>query len=385
MAKLFFKRMVMSFIVVLAVIAGAAMLLDKAVFLDGPVTQPSADIIDVLPPADPAHVWTADQKKLIESLWIGNLPPLPPDPSNAVADNKTAAELGHKLFFDTRLSANGEVSCATCHQPDLIFTDGLPRSQGIGVTRRKAMTVVGVTYSDWFFWDGRKDSLWAQALGPTEDPAEHGGNRSQFAHLLGEDKTYRQLYESVFGEFPDISNPDRFPESAGPVPDPGASEAWDNMTPDDQKIINRIFSNMGKAIAAYERLIIPGPARFDKYIEAVHADDQGEMADTFSTTEANGLRLFIGRAQCINCHNGPLLTNNTFHNTGVPPAQDLPPDHGRAEGIKLAMDDPFNCMGEFSDADPKQCAHLRFARTEGAELMAAFKTGTLRNIEKTRP
>ena len=110
-----------------------------------------------------------DEVEALRSLWIGSLPELPDDPSNRVADDPAAAALGEAIFADTRFSANGKVSCASCHQAELNFTDGLPRASGIGETRRKTMTVVGTAYSPWLFWDGRKDSQWAQALGPMED------------------------------------------------------------------------------------------------------------------------------------------------------------------------------------------------------------------------
>jgi len=379
--------------------AGTVVLIVMVAFSSGPQTEgpqsdqiaaPAGPVIVETPAApitiDP-HAWTREQKSLLATLSLKALPPLPPDPSNAYADNPVAAHLGHKLFFDMRFSSNGLVSCASCHKPELMFTDGLARAKGVGITPRKSMTIVGVAYSNWFFWDGRKDSLWSQALGPTENPLEHAGNRSQFAHLLYEDADYRSLYEALFGPHPDISDEGRYPRSAGPAPVPGpeASEAWAKATPEDQDTINRIFANMGKAIAAYERLLMPGPGRLDAYIDAALSGDRAGMELQLSEAEAQGLQLFTGRAQCINCHNGPLLTNHSFHNTGIPPAPDLPPDLGRSEGIMLVMEDPFNCTGKYSDANEGDCAHLRFARTEGVELISAFKVPTLRNISKTAP
>ena len=102
--------------------------------------------------------WTEDELGVLQSLWIGSLPPLPFDPSNAVADSEQAARLGHRLFFDTRLSRTGGVSCASCHQPQRRFTDGLPQGQGIGRSRRNTPSIVGVAYSPWLYWDGRKVS-----------------------------------------------------------------------------------------------------------------------------------------------------------------------------------------------------------------------------------
>ncbi len=329
------------------------------------------------------HAWTPAEKKLLATLALDKLRPLPPDPSNAVADNPLAARLGQQLFFDARMSVNGKVACATCHQPSLYFTDGLSLANGVGVARRHAMTLTGAAYNSWFFWDGRKDSQWSQALGPLENSVEHGSNRSQIAHLLYADQSFRQQYEAIFGPFPDISDVARFPVDAGPVDDPQSRSAWDNMSDADQDIINRIFANIGKVIAAYERLLMPAPARVDDYINAVIADDLAAMESRYTPAEANGLRLFIGKAQCINCHNGPLLTNYAFHNTGIRPA--AAEDTGRLEGVAGVKQDPFNCLGSYSDARPEQCTHLRFIRATGSGLFRAFKTPGLRNIAQTAP
>ena len=341
------------------------------------------EVIEVMPPEP--HVWDENEKAHLTSLSLNNLPPLPKDPTNNVADNPAAVNFGRQLFFDTRLSSNGKVSCATCHKPELKFTDGLPRAQGVGVTPRKSMTIIGTAYSPWLFWDGRKDSQWSQALGPMESPVEHGGNRSMYSHTILNDAAYIEQYESLFGEFPDISDPQQFPVSAGPVDDTLANESWEKMTPESQHTINNIFINMGKSIAAYERVIMPGPSRFDVYVDAVKIGDKMLMAKDFTENEALGLRLFIGKAQCINCHNGPLFTNNSFHNTGVSPATDLPPDFGRIEGVYQAKVDPFNCLGAYSDDVENNCPHLQYARTEGQEIIAAFKTPTLLNVADTGP
>ena len=134
--------------------------------------------------------WTQAEIATLQSLWLGTLPPLAADPSNAVGDDPRAAVLGQQIFFDTRFSAKGEVSCATCHQPDNLFTDGLPRAEAIGTTDRHTPTIVGTAYSPWFFWDGRRDSQWAQALSPMESAVEHGGSRSQYAHIVFEDESF---------------------------------------------------------------------------------------------------------------------------------------------------------------------------------------------------
>ncbi|OGS96462.1 MAG: cytochrome-c peroxidase [Gallionellales bacterium RBG_16_56_9] len=327
--------------------------------------------------------WTESETTTLRSLWIGSLPPLPPDPSNAYAEDSAAAVFGQRLFFDTRFSSNGAVSCATCHIPGLMFTDGLPLAHGVGTTSRKTMTIVGTAYSPWMFWDGRKDSQWAQALAPMESAVEHGGTRTQYAHLI--DEFYRTDYEAIFGELPDFSDQTRFPSVAGPVDDEAARAAWEAMSPEDRDTVTRLYANMGKAIAAYERLIMPGPSRFDKYVEGLLNDDQQAMQDALTKDEVAGLRLFIGQAQCIKCHNGPLFTNNDFHNTGVPAAKGLPVDDGRASGVQKALADEFNCLSQWSDAGGNDCAELRFVTSEGEQLLGAFKPPTLRNVAETGP
>ena len=327
--------------------------------------------------------WTEAEKATLRSLWIGSLPVLPPDPSNGFADDPNAARLGQAIFFDTRFSSNGEVSCATCHQPELMFTDGLPLGEGVGTTTRKTMTIIGTAYSPWLFWDGRKDSQWAQALAPMESAVEHGGTRTQYAHLMGEN--YRAEYEAVFGALPDLSDGARFPDAAGPVEDEAARAAWEAMAPEDRQAVTQVYVNMGKSIAAYERLIMPGPSRFDEYVAGM-LDEGGAVSESALTAdELAGLRLFIGRAQCIKCHNGPLFTNNDFHNTGVPAAPRLPPDDGRASGVAQVLEDEFNCLSPWSDAGEQDCAELRFVTPEGGQLLGAFKPPSLRNVDQTAP
>lgn len=328
----------------------------------------------------PRPVWNAQGISVLRGLWIGSLPALPPDPSNRYADDPRAAALGRKLFFDTRLSGNGQVACATCHDPAQDFQDGKPLASGVGTTTRRTMTLLGTAYSPWFFWDGRKDSQWAQALGPMESAVEHGSNRTHYAHVIADD--YKAEYEALFGSLPDVSN---LPPSAGPVPDSTARAAWDAMSQADRDAVSRVYANLGKAIAAYERKLLPGPARFDNYVEAVLNNDTQKMQSTLTSQEVAGLRLFIGKAGCTKCHNGALFTNNDFHNTGVPVDPELPQDTGRAQGAKQVQADEFNCLSAYSDAKTEQCAELRFMKTEGAELMRQFKPPSLRNVAEREP
>jgi cytochrome c peroxidase len=327
--------------------------------------------------------WTKEELEIIETLWIGSLEKLPSDHTNKVADDLRAARLGHKLFFDTRFSLYGTVGCATCHKPELGFQDGLPRGVGIGEMNRRTMPIAGTAYSPWLFWDGRKDSQWAQALGPMESAVEHGGNRTMYAHLIT--RYYRAEYEAIFGPLPDLSDPRRFPASAGPVDDPDARAAWDTMTPDDKREITVIYANLGKSIAAYERRIMPGPSRFDLYAEAIAKGDRKQAASVLTPDEQEGLKLFIGKAECIKCHNGPLFTNNDFHNTGVPAAAGLPEDLGRARGALEVLGDEFNCLSPLSDAADDSCGDLQFLKSEGEDLIRAYKPPSLRNVAERPP
>ena len=244
------------------------------------------------------------------------------------------------------------------------------------------MTLIGASYGSFFFWDGRKDSQWSQALGPLENPLEQAGTRTAFAHLIADDPIYRAEYESVFGPMPDISDYRRFPPAAAPVEDAISREAWRNMKNADREIVDRIFANIGKALEAYERLLVPGPSRFDRYVAALL---DGRDTDILTAKEKAGLKLFIGPAHCTRCHNGPQFTNFGFHNTGVPVPVGEPPDWGRLRGIQEAFTDLFNCTERFSDAGIHDCDELTFAKADGSELVAAFKVPTLRNVSLTGP
>ena len=331
----------------------------------------------------PHAEWSQDEIAVLRGLSIGSLPALAPEPSNKFADDERAAALGQQLFFDTRLSSNGKVACASCHLPAQNFQDGKPLGEGVGTTTRRTMPIAGTAYSPWLFWDGRKDSLWSQALGPLESPVEHGGSRTQYAHVIR--ANYRAAYEAIFGRLPDMSDPARFPAAAGPVADTATRAAWEVMAPDDRETITRMYVNIGKAIAAYERKIMPGQSRFDQYVDALVKGDAVAMRAALAPNEVAGLRLFVGKAGCINCHNGPLFTNNDFHNTGVPAAPGLPDDTGRAQGVRQVLEDEFNCLSPYSDAAPEDCGELRFAKNDDHALERQFKPPSLRDVAERAP
>lgn len=297
--------------------------------------------------------WTTEQRTMLRSLSLASLEPLRPDPTNRYADNERAAALGRDLFFDTRLSGNGKVACATCHVPSQDFQDGTPLGHGVGTTGRRTMPIAGTAHGAWFFWDGRADSQWSQALGPLENAVEHGGTRAQYARVIAEH--YRAVYAKVFGTLP------------------------------DRQDSSRVYANIGKAIAAYERTIKFEPSRFDRYVDAELSHRQHTSADSFTEDEEAGLRVFLGKGSCTNCHNGALLSDDHFHNTGIPVASGAAADSGRATGVRQALNGEFNCTSRYSDAKPEDCDELRFATTDGPELLHAFKTPSLRNVAVRGP
>jgi cytochrome c peroxidase len=321
--------------------------------------------------------WTNAQLEELRSMSLAELESLPRDSTNRVADDRRAADLGRRLFFDTRLSSNGRVACSTCHQAERGFQDGIALANGVGTTARRTMPIAGVARSPFLFWDGRKDSLWAQALGPLESPVEHGGTRAQYAHVVAD--AYALDYEQIFGALPDLS---QVPRSAGPVSDRGAASAWNALSGAQRDAVTRVFVNIGKAIAAYERGIEFGASRFDKYVAAI----TGGQSDPSILTddEIAGLRLFVGRANCTQCHSGPLLTSSEFHNTGVPPRPQLALDHGRLTGATAVLSDEFNCRSQWSDAR-ERCSELEFIVTGEHTLDRAYKVPSLRNVAERAP
>jgi cytochrome c peroxidase len=330
-------------------------------------------------PPSPQPAWTAAEARTIASLRLKEAGERPADPSNAYERRADAAALGRALFNDARFSGNGQVACASCHADTRQFQDGRPVGQGVGTGRRRTMPVMGAAHSPFLFWDGRKDSLWSQALGPMEDPAEHGGNRVHYARLL--QAHYRTQYESVFGPLPALA---RLPADAAPNGTPGERAAWQALPESARVDVNRVFANMGKAIAAYERQISYGASRFDRYADAVAAGDR-EGEAVFSPQEVRGLRLFLGAGQCATCHNGPLLTDHAFHNTGVPPREGAGADAGRAAATAKLLGDEFNCLGPYSDARPEQCGELQFLASDDPGQLGAFRTPSLRNVAQRPP
>lgn len=323
--------------------------------------------------------WSSAEIAVLKTLHIDTLAERPADPSNKYERSTTAAALGKRIFFDPRFSANQRVSCASCHDPEQQFQDGRALGQGIATGIRRTMPLVASGNSPWQFWDGRKDSVWSQALGPLEDAKEHGGNRVAYARLMYEQ--YRSDYEAVFHPFPDLKG---LPEKASPAGTPAERAAWTKMTEAQRIAVSGVFANMGKAIAAYESTLSHGPARLDNYIRSV-TRGSADATQLLTPSEKRGLRLFIDKAGCITCHAGPLFSDQHFHNTGVPPLNRSTPELGRAAVIATVLKDEFNCLGNFSDAPRQNCAELAFIAADDPHMVGAFKTPSLRNVALRAP
>jgi cytochrome c peroxidase len=148
------------------------------------------------------------------------------------------------------------------------------------------------------------------------------------------------------------------------------------MTPDDKQLVNRAFTNFGKAVAAYERLLVDRSSAFDRYLDG--------DATALTDSAIRGAKLFVGRAACNECHAGPMLADGKFHNHGVPQTgpKVMAVDVGRQGGIEKLLADEFNAGSAYSDSPRSDI--LASLRASAGDL-GAFKTPTLRNVSKTGP
>lgn len=300
-----------------------------------------------------------DDADLSEIFELSPLPAVPASPTNAFADHPEAARLGQHLFFDKRLSANGEISCASCHDPEHGFSDGKPLSEGLQTTTRHANALWNVAHQRWFFWDGRADSLWAQSLQPLQSEAEMGATPAHTLDVVSGDANLQAAYQNLFGPLPENSSA-------------------------DTESLNRFLSNLGKTFEAYQRHIISTDAPFDKFVAKLR---KGATPESTGLNEAarRGLKLFVGRGNCILCHTGPNFSDGEFHNIGLTKHPDLRKDSGRFEGVRLVKEDPFNGTGLFSDDRSAETnIKLRYIVVKMNNL-SEFKTPSLRHVALTAP
>ncbi|HET9594797.1 MAG TPA: cytochrome c peroxidase [Anaeromyxobacteraceae bacterium] len=231
--------------------------------------------------------------------------------------------LGRWLFYDPRLSADGTVSCASCHRPEHAFSEPTPTSTGIRGQKgaRKAPSIVNVAFAtlDHYFWDGRASSLAEQAKGPIANPVEMGTTHAAVVATLTGIAGYRAAFAAVYGD--------------GPID------------------IDRVAD----AIAAYETTRLSGGSAYDRWV----AGDQGALSEKALA----GREIFFGRGQCSECHSGRNFSDGRFHVVGV--GWTAPPEGSAAPG---------------SFADPG-----RFAVTKDPADLGAFKTPGLRDVSKHAP
>ncbi|HUQ91465.1 MAG TPA: cytochrome c peroxidase [Bryobacteraceae bacterium] len=247
------------------------------------------------------------------------LPPLP-IPSDNPPTAATIA-LGRRLFYDPRLSADGTLSCASCHNPDLGFSDGKPVSSGVTgkMGKRNAPTLLNAAYFPLQFWDGRAAGLEEQAAGPIANPIEMNQPHSACESTLSGDPVYVKLFEASFGP--------------GPI---------------------RMLK-IQKALASFERMLLSGNSPFDRY-------QYGGQKAAMTLPAIRGLAIFSDakRGNCAVCHTigdkDALFTDGKFHNIGA--------------GI--------DSSGELTDLG-------RYDQTRNESDKGAFKTPTLRNVAKTAP
>jgi cytochrome c peroxidase len=334
-------------------------------------------------PVDEPVSFSEDERRRI--LDLSPLGPPAPDPSNAVADDNAAAQLGQRLFFEKRLSSGG-VACASCHVPHHAFADGKPLSQGVARGKRNTPSLWNVGFNRWFFWDGRADSLWSQALSPLESDIEMAGDRLQAAHLIAGKPELRSSYEAVFGAMPILSDPARFPVAGHPVagkPEDPRAVAWAGMRDEDRVTVDRVFANLGKAIAAYERRLISDRSPFDRYVEALRA---GHDDSALPASARRGLKLFVGRARCRLCHGGANFTDGEFPQYGSTAARRRRPYRFRPpRGHRTAHGEPLQPARA---ALGRESSGLRGAVAVSCGKprdLGQFKTPSLRNVAKSAP
>jgi cytochrome c peroxidase len=218
------------------------------------------------------------------------LPPVPVPADNPITPAKV--ELGKMLYFDTRLSKDGKISCATCHDPKMAWTEHTPTSKGIGGVfgQRNSPTVINAAYATSQFWDGRAATLEEQALGPIENPIEMGHHLDAMIQDLSKLAGYNQRFQAVFGA--------------------GISK-----------------DALAKAIAAFERTVLSGNSPYDR-------SKAGE-ASALNASQKHGLQLF--EDNCATCHTPPLMSNYRFYNAGVGMDKEKP-DQGRMVVTKRESD-----------------------------------------------
>ena len=293
-----------------------------------------------------------------EIRTVGRHGPWPPppvrDPSNRVSATPAGITLGEHLFNDARLSAGGRMSCATCHQAEREWSDGLARARGAVELDRRTPSLWNIGYLHWFGWDGAGDSLWAQSIRPLLDPREMNGGPGRAAELLRNDPILACGYEKAFGHGPDGND-------------------------------ERLMVDTAKALAAFQATLVSPRTPFDDFRDALVAGDR-EGAAHYPLAAQRGLKLFIGSANCNLCHLGPRFTSGEFGDIGIPffvrPGE---VDPGRLGGLARLAASPFNLLGRYNDDatgnSTQRTRHVQRQHTNFGE----FRVPGLRQVGRGGP
>lgn len=340
-------------------------------------------------------IFTEAEWELINTL--SPLPDVPADTTNAVADDPAAADLGQMFFFEPShagplavgdegdngglggVGQEGRVSCAACHTASSAWFDddrSNPGATSLGADwgGRNAPPVVNAAFYGWFKWAGGSDTIWSQAIGTTESAKSHNSTRLRVAHMIYD--KYKDEYEAVFGALDPRFDPDHADAADFPAAGKPGDAAFDDMAAADQVIVNTIYANFGKAIGAYERLVVSRNAPFDQYV----------AGDTvaISASAKRGLRLFIGKAACVECHDTPLFSDSDFHNIGVEQLGEhiATEDLGRYTAVENLLANTFNSDGDYSDDTG---TGLLDGLGQADAQQGQFRTKHLRQIAETGP
>ena len=266
-----------------------------------------------------------------------------------------AQALGQRLFFTTRLSANGKVACATCHQPGKSFGDGRARARGLGEGPRNSPSVWNTGQQRWQGWDGGADSVWAQAIRALLDPREMGGSAEQLHALLMREPDWACRYVQVFGS------------------DPVGEDAETAMV------------HAAQAIGAFVATLVSPRTPFDDFRDALAAGDALRAA-RYPLQAQQGLRIFVGKGQCALCHMGPLFSSGEFADIGLPFfSQPGVVDKGRYGGIEQLKASPYTRLSRWAGAaeaaDATATRHVDLLPRNFGE----FKVPSLRHVAQTAP
>ena len=342
----------------------------------------------------PAPVMTATEHAILTTM--SPLPALPPDPTNPVADHADAAALGHALFFDARYSGplavdsdlgttgqTGRVACASCHSGAVMSdTRSVPADVSLGTNfhTRNAPAIVNSAHYQWTNWGGRFSTQWELPPAVAENAIIMNSSRLAIAHLVFDH--YRTEYEAIFGAMDTgLSDTARFPLTGKPKASATSPDGpWEMMTAGDRDIVNRIFVNFGMAIQAYMRTLVSHDSDFDRFV----AGDSAAL----DVDAQWGLRVFLGDGRCVSCHSGPAMSDNLFHNLGVPQTGMHVPtvDDGRYSSIPPLLASPLNAAGIYSGDRSAGMLLLAGLTTPPPEsTRAAFRTASLRDVELTGP